>query len=265
MSYKYLLLLVFMLLPFAGCENNLEEAEFPFEFKLVIRGILEEGQPIKNIYIGRTMPIQDSIAPVFSRLTDATVGVMVDDQFLRLNHTTNGLYENLSIIVQRNKTYTLIASWEDKTATAVTYIPLPGTIGSPEVKPVLRDNTTYYKIETSITPMGDEAYAAVWQLLNATGQNVIGEGKSSGPVIKRRSTAELSFRVATDEFSGYSSNTRIGVRLYVYDGAFYDYYMTQNPNQVTDLTFGQPQAGVKWNVSGDGIGMFIGRTVLEIR
>lgn len=253
------------MLTFSGCENSLEEAEFPFEFKLVVRGILEEGQPLRNIYIGRTMPIQDSISPVFSRLTDATVAVMVDDRLVRLNHTSNGLYENTSVIVQRNKTYTLIASWEDKTATAVTYVPLPGTISSPEAKPVLKNNTTYHKIETTVTPMGDEAYAAVWQLLNITGQSVVGEGTKAGPVIRRRSASELSFKVTTEEFPGLTANNKIGIRMYVYDGAFYDYYVTQNPNQVTDLTFGQPQAGVKWNVSGDGIGMFIGRTVMEIK
>lgn len=265
MTFNYFLLLVLMILPIAGCENNLEEAEFPFEFRLVVRGILEEGQPLKNIYIGRTMPIQDSISPVFSRLTDASVAVLIDDRLVRLIHTSNGLYENQSITVKRNTTYTLIASWEDKTATAVTYVPLPGTINSPEVKPFQKNGVTYYRIESVITPMGDEAYAAVWQLLNASGQNVVGEGKSTGPAIKRRSPSELSFKVATEEFTGLASNNKIGMRLYIYDGAFYDYYMTQNPNQVTDLTFGQPQAGVKWNVSGDGIGMFIGRTVLEIR
>jgi hypothetical protein len=35
--------------------------------------------------------------------------------------------------------------------------------------------------------------------------------------------------------------------------------MSQNLNQVSDAIFGQTGSQVKWNIQGEGIGMFIGR------
>ena len=209
----YLLFLISLLPFFNGCENSLEEAEFPFEFKLVIRGILEEGQPLSNIYVGRTMPIQDSIAPVYSYLSNASIAVLVGDKLYRLNHTRNGFYENQSVIIKPNTTYSLIASWEDKTATAITSVPLPGAIGSPEIKSTLKNGIRYYQLESSVATMGNEAYAAIWQMLNITGQSIVSEGTKTGEVARRPSTGETVIKLRTAEFVGLTSDNKSGMKV----------------------------------------------------
>jgi predicted amino acid-binding ACT domain protein len=55
------------------------------------------------------------------------------------------------------------------------------------------------------------------------------------------------------------SNTSLTARVYIFDHQFLDFYSTQNLNQVSDAIFGQTGSQVKWNIKGDGIGMFIGR------
>ena len=65
------LILFISILLFIGCEQPLEEEEFPYELKLVVRGVLESNKLINNIYIGRTLPMSLPYSEDFAKVTDA--------------------------------------------------------------------------------------------------------------------------------------------------------------------------------------------------
>jgi hypothetical protein len=103
--FPFMLLIVAGFL-FAGCEQAVEEEEFPYETKLVIRGLLEDGQDIKEIFIGRTLPVAVPFRADFSNLPDAVVSIRVDSLRYILKHTKDGLYNAPAGVKARaGKTY----------------------------------------------------------------------------------------------------------------------------------------------------------------
>jgi hypothetical protein len=261
-NFFFLLGAVLFLIIFNSCEQPLEEEEFPYEMKLVIRGILEPDQLIEDIYIGRTLPISVPFDEDFANLQDAVGAVVSDNVFYPLRHTGNGLYTTDSLIARLGNTYSLVVQWQDKSASAQTYIPFPGNVISSELKTFQEDGETIYYVEGRINPRGNESYAASWVLQNLNGEITREAEKflevirsSDGQQIKIR-TEEVPLNIISIHNNG---SGRLGIRFYIYDEAFYDYYISQGSGQIPDAIFGQPGTAVKWNIKGEGIGMFIGR------
>src|SRR4030067_3210264 len=146
----------------SSCEQPLEEEEFPYEMKLVIRGILEPDKLIDDIYIGRTLPIGVPFNEDFANLTDAVAAVISDEIFYPLRHIRDGIYTTDSLISRTGKIYSLVVQWQDKSASAETYIPIPGSILGYGVTNVEEDGETISVMEGTIIPSGNESYAASW-------------------------------------------------------------------------------------------------------
>ncbi|MCC6549675.1 MAG: DUF4249 family protein [Ignavibacteriaceae bacterium] len=264
MNKLYLwLMLLFGIILFYGCENSVEEEDFPFEVRLVIRGILEPGKPVTNIYIGRTMPIAAQFSQGFANLANASAVILHNNTFYPLRHTTNGLYRNDTLIISTGETYQLVVQWEDKLATAETTIPNRGIIERPVVKSAISGTGSKNYVESSVLPWTNEVYAATWVSFFSGGA-VAQEDSSIASVIKRGDNGLL--KVTTNQVPSNLGTQNLGLRMYIYDAPFYDYYYSQGSNRTSDLVFGQPQNNIKWNVQADGIGMFIGRrdTLLSI-
>jgi len=243
-----------------SCEQPLEEEEFPYEMKLVIRGILEPNQLIDEIYIGRTLPVAVPFNEDFANLKDAVGAVVSDGVFYPLRHTGDGIYTTDSLVASMGKTYSLVVQYQDKSVFAETYIPVPGSILSYEVTNVVEDGETKSVMEGTISPAGNESYTVNWVFLNFNG-TISREGESFVQV--NRSSAGQQIKVRSEAIPQSvlnNTNGNLGIRLYVYDGAFYNYFQTQGSAQIPDAIFGQPGTNIRWNVEGKGIGLFIGRT-----
>lgn len=265
MNYKYLKMKQYLFIVFSlafffnGCELSLEDEDFPYEIKLVVRGIVEENQVIQNIFIGRTLPVAVPFNEDFAKLTDAVGAVVSEGVFYPLRHTGGGVYTTDSLIASRGKTYSLVVRWQDKSITAETTVPVPGTLHSFGIATFDEEGTTVNVLEANITPFANESYAATWVLVAFNGA-IIRESDTFGQVV--RSNAGIPVKVRTDIIPPHilgSSQGSVGLRLYVYDSSFYDYYISQGSSQIPDAIFGQSSSNVRWNVKGDGIGMFIGR------
>ena len=86
------------------------------------------------------------------------------------------------------------------------------------------------------------------------------EAESFLEVVSSSNGQQLKIR--TEEVpSNLVNNTsgNLGIRFYIYDRAFYEYFISQGSAQIPDAIFGQPGTNVRWNVKGEGIGMFVGR------
>jgi hypothetical protein len=232
--------------------------------KLVIRGLLEDGQDIKDIYIGRTLPVAVPFRADFSNLSTAVVSIKVDTLRYILRHTRDGLYSAPAGVKARaGKTYELLVSWEGYSAGAITKIPDPGSFGGVFLINSINDTgKTIRVMSVEVTPRADEAYAATWLAFSATGQIYAEDTKYNTVVRKLPNANTNNLQVLSAEVpAAYASRPQeLGAGIYVYDTSFYDYFKTKGSSKLSDAVFGQPSTSVKWNILGDGIGMFIGRT-----
>lgn len=261
--FVLIILLVFGVL-LSGCEQVVGEEEFPYEMKLVIRGLLEDGQDIKDIYIGRTLPVAVPFRGDFANLTNAVVSIKVDTLRYILKHTKDGLYSAPAGVKARaGKTYELLVSWESLSAGAITKIPEAGTIGGVFLLNSVNDTGKSIKVMSAdITPRGDEAYAITWLAFTQTGQIYTEDNKYNVVVKKLPNVNSATIQAQSAEITpSYLARPQdLGVGIYVYDGSFYDYFKTKGSSKLSDAVFGQPSTTVRWNILGDGIGMFVGRS-----
>lgn len=261
-----LLLLAFLIsLPLiTGCEQVVDEEAFPYEMKLVIRGLIEDGQQIKDIYVGRTLPVAVPFRGDFANLSDAIVSIKVDTLRYILKHTKDGLYSAPATVRARaGKTYEILVSWENLSAGAITTIPDAGSIGGVYMVNSKNDTgKTIRVMSAEITPRGSETYAITWLSYTQTGQIYAEDTRYNTVMKKLPNSNSLTLQVLSAEIpASYASRPQdLGVGVYVYDEAFYDYFKTKGSSKLSDAVFGQPSTSVKWNVQGDGIGMFIGRS-----
>jgi hypothetical protein len=260
-------LLTIIILFTTGCEQVVDEEEFPYEMKLVIRGLLEDGKDIKDIYVGRTLPVAVPFRGDFADLKNAVVSIKVDSLRYILAHTRDGLYSaKAGVKAKAGKSYELLVSWEGLSAGAVATIPEPGTIGSVFLLNAINDTGKAIKVmSVDIIPRGDEAYGITWLTFTQTGQ-IYSEDNRFNTVVKKlpyENTASLKPLSEEIPASLLTRPQDLGVGIYIYDGTFYDYYKTKGSSKLSDAVFGQPSTSVKWNILGDGIGMFIGRTKIN--
>lgn len=261
--FPFILLIVVGFL-FSGCEQIVEEEEFPYETKLVIRGLLEDGQDIKEIFIGRTLPVAVPFRADFSNLPDAVVSIKVDTLRYILKHTKDGLYNAPAGVKARaGKTYELLVSWGGYSAGAITKIPEAGSVGGVFMVNSVNDTGKSIRVmSVEVTPRADEAYAATWLAFTQSGQIYTEDIKYNTVVRKLPGATTNTVQILSAEVpASYASKPQdLGVGIYVYDTSFYDYFKTKGSSKLSDAVFGQPSTSVRWNILGDGIGMFIGRS-----
>jgi hypothetical protein len=253
------LLLIVILIP--ACEQATDESEFPYEAKLVIRGLIQEGEPINNIYIARTLPVPVKYQQKFAEINNASVGILTKDTLIALKYLNNSIYTTNGYIPKKGEKLTLIVQWEDKLATAETIIPNIGLISEPSLKSVNDNNKIKLFIESIVLPYSKEVYGATWVTYYDNGA-ISKEGEDFLSIFKSGTIpGQQNINVSTMELpSNVSATANLGVRIHVYPPDFYDYFITQSSSKLSENIFSQSNANVRWNIKGDGIGMFIAKT-----
>jgi hypothetical protein len=244
---------------FIGCEQPLNEEEFPYEIKLVVRNLVLSNKLIDSIYVGRTLPVSVPFDKEFAKVTTAVGAVISDGIFYPLRHKGNGYYTTDSLIARPGKTYYLIINWENISVNAETTVPVIGNINNSYVNQGINEGSAFSYLESSVSPFSDEVYGAVWFVMTYTGF-ITFEADEFERIVKKEENA-AAVLVPTIEIpqSYINSNGSYGIRIYAFDKSYYDYFITSNLNQIPDAIFGQSGSAVKWNINGNGIGMFVGR------
>ncbi len=244
-----------------SCEQVVVEEELPYDLRIVIRGLLEDGQKVDNIYIGRTLPVSVPYRESFSHLTDANAVVIMDGDLYPLRHKGNGLYVNDTLFVIRGKTYQLIVQWENKLATAETSVPFPGNVSGSTIATRELNGKNETVVSTTIAPSDKETYGITWYVSRQQG-SILAESQEFGTITQAGIEPGNIITVLTSPLPPniIANETQfLYVRLHIFDKSFLNYYKTHTSSQISDAVFGQPSANVRWNVMGDGIGMFIAK------
>lgn len=253
------ILLLITAVTFISCEQPLEDEEIPYELKIVVSGTLYPYQQVKDIYIGRTLPISYQYSSEFAELTDAVAAIECGGRYYPLRHTGKGLYANDTLITEPGKKYVLIVNYESKLATAETTVPTPGVINklSLALKDIGGVKENY--VNAQIKPAGDEVYAITWLIMLPNGF-ISKEAQEAPEVIGTSDLATVSVNSAIiPQYLINTSRENLAVRVHIFDKQFRDYFTTKPNSEVTDQIYGQTRSNVKWNIKGDGIGLFLGK------
>ena len=263
---KRLLVSLMLVLAATGCESPVDDAELHYVERIVVDGVLVPGKPVADIYVGRTLPLNVASDPRDAELHDAVVSIDVDGVGYPLRHAGNGLYENTDLLVASGAAYDLTVEWQGLKATAHTRIPyVPQwdtssfTWGDPS--PGVHVPNT---LDIVVAPHPGETYGGGWVHSYHFTTSTTDFETDFNTTLKRESDRQADGRVHVD-LTGYfsfswSPHDTLWVTLSAFDEQFYAYFNSSGgPTSFEDLVLGVNPGGVNWNVTGDGIGLFIGK------
>jgi hypothetical protein len=270
---KYLFVLRCIIPFFDGCETDLGSENLPYIEKIVVRGVLQEGHTLDSIFVGKTLSYRknynySSFTSTDGILTDAAVTVTCNNVAYPLLYSPTGFYSSSAapIIISGN-TYTLHVEWNGKIAEAVTTIPYSPSVGAVTV--TQKDISTSYQNQVEYTYSGtvhsqknNAIYTTAYSVDTST-NSYYGYGQSGVFLCSSDSIVGTAFsqQLTVWDYSGRTNKLFITVQAY--DSPFYAYYLTFSEYSSDDY-FSNPSP-TAWNVTGDGIGMFIGTSAVVVK
>jgi hypothetical protein len=265
---KIIAMISLILLP--ACEEVMEVDDLPFDERLVIRGVLQAGDTVRTLYVGKTLPYRESIFSAYTPSDDAsswvknaTVSIVCDGRSYSLQYTSKGNYANDSLIIQTGKAYALTVLWQGKRVEAQTIVP-----SEPEL------DTAYVASRTQIDVARSQIAWFEYKVKGIVKAETQGAATSAGFSYVYMSSYDpkydfigspFSYNVYdTRDFSGVmefgataasQDGQHFAITVQNFDQPYFRYFKTAG-NELNSTTGGY--APVAWNVTGDGIGMFIG-------
>ena len=256
-------------LSLSSCEQNVD-AELPYKEQLVIRAVLEADVLTKDITITRTLP------PLVDYTYDAALVINADayiigpgeKKYKLIYNPSSQKYKVDSLIPKAGETYRFEASANGKYAYAQTIIPEKVTIEnfalSFEKVESWRYESWLVVISAYFKPINDYVYIAGVRRLSQ-GRDylydyVYDEIKQPSDIL---SDGRLKIHVVehyTSDTSSFNLNAFKGQESFIesYDNQFYSYYNSRNDGSSNSDIFGTSGSNIRWNIKGDGIGLFIG-------
>jgi hypothetical protein len=217
----------------------------------------------------------------------------IDSVYIR-NRLLRSLYHVPNLVVEAGKHYALRVEWRGKVATAETFVPNIPKVESAQVvrfevnqtiltpNGIVRDTSIYSAVKVIINVVPNEAYGIIdayaTSAMNTNWMSDILTSSTTIPETTVHSRTAVSGRLeilyrANYEFPLFSGSVMVA-GLNAFDGALYEYLLSINNSKnaiagssvISDLIYGNTYPNPRWNVKGDGIGLFVGRSaVLPIR
>ncbi len=261
---------MFAILVVEGCDTYVQPGDMPYEKKLVISALLQAGKPADQILIGKTMPPNQNYVPSQAAVTNANGLIAVDGNVHALifsgyyqpygTATGLALYRTQNLIPEPGKTYSLTVEAEGLRATSTTFVPFTAEIDSLPVWTAYEYGTAVHYLGFVFKQQAGVAYAMDYSFSPSVTRDII-----DPPYLLIKSTVGSAILNGIP-VGGWRPDLADSLTAVIlsYDEQYYDYYTTyQNGSGGGD--FMQSLAPVKWNIHGDGIGLFIGVTVTQRR
>jgi hypothetical protein len=255
------ILMILLSLGLSACDTELENNE-PFKELIFINGTLIAGENTSYINLTKTLPITEEWTLEKAAIPDAVLKVISEGIEYSGKHTKYGQYAIYNMPVLSGKTYTLTVQWNTKTAYSHTLIPDPPIIDS-IIANTIPDNSEilYRKIYSTLTPKPGSSYTAYIDNYRIENSSYIPVTEYSNEVILWNDTSSngkinlytglINFKnTPVDGFSG-------GIEAC--DMSLYYYYKSGKNLYSSSKFFVSKNPGKEWNVTGDGIGMLIGK------
>lgn len=251
------------ILGLASCEEILDADGLPYEEKLVVHSILF-ADSVNTIQITKTLPLNIPFDTNQAYLKDATGSISDGTTSYPLSYVGyGGKYVATGLKPQVGMQYELRVSWHDLKAQATTVIPQAAEIDSAWLQATFTPWGSEFVdlVELVKLPAGTSVrigYGAIFDEIfggpsytSGTGYGVFRRADSSGLVQARM---DLWTGSGLNDFNSFTA------KAYVFAPGYYEYFESKNTD--SDETLGNPVM-VKWNVSGDAIGIFFGCSIVE--
>lgn len=264
-NIKILTLIALLSIALTACEETVTGVTLPYKEQLVIRGLLESGEQIRNIKVEKTLPPLENYNADKARVTDALL-IVSDGNISDTLISAVGSYFSNSLKAEAGKTYTLTAKWKGHTATAQTYVPHKVAYDEVEFKIIRESSNGWFsnKVEffATTTPEQNLVYQGAisgdygYELGYNDDLHRYEERDANGKLKVVFGEYYFDDFVDSNYVKQYIKNAKFV--LLAYDKQFYDYFVTRYNGETSEGIFGNSGLNVAWNIKGDGIGMFIG-------
>ncbi len=276
LSFRTIYVLVLCLIAsfITGCEETVENPDLPYEEKIVIGAYLVAGEKEVFVNVSKTLPLTQKYTVEASTLSDAVVTIICPEgSFNALYDTRTKSYRTTIPTISVGARYELDVKWKGKKAKANTRIPGLPSVLNLSATVDYQDNSRYSRYYSLTCDFTNDPNICVGLL-----SDMLSSEKRSDSV-----TREYTYNILN---SFYNAKTAIGngeyIRLkkkpnyYFYETEYYKYYslffaafdapyhamnLSGNGYGNDDSIFGSSGSNPKFNISGEGIGYFIGVNV----
>ena len=262
----------------AACEQVVDSTGLPYSDQMVVKGYIQDGEPVDSIYFSHTLPLDIAYSPDKAQLSDVSATITVDGKAYPLVYRDSGLYACPGLIGQAGKTYALDASWGGKHIHGETTVPILPVIDTISVSVMGIDSfvtydsgRTIYSIDAWALSYVNAAPGSVFSSNTYVKiqSTVTGDSVWSGPEISYGGYIPLVKDTSGAAWiSNYFHPTKFGsltatprtyeLVLYQYDPKYWDLEETLYRSYDERDAFSTGGLNPEWNVTGDGFGLFIG-------
>ncbi len=263
-KYLFSIIIIFSLIILNSCEETVTDVDLPYIEQLVIRSIIKEGEVQRNIRIEKTLHPLETYSEAKAVIPDAQVSIF-DGEVIHNFSFDGQYYINKNFIPTSGKSYKLTVEWNNKKAMSETRVP---------EKPVF-DSVYWYK-NYSNSQWEGVSYI-FYAYVTPSNKTYYMGGLSDNSIYAMNYTDSIGkwnqldsngkVRVVLGSFYNYGQNeSKFIENIYndftflitAYDEPFIDYFNTRYNSNSTGSIFGMEGTNVKWNILGDGIGLFLG-------
>lgn len=259
---KIAYILIFVIFFIIGCEVELTDTELPYNKQLVVSSYIRQGNDSVQVRVTKTLPPLENYSLEKAKIEDAEVIIDQNGKEYKCKYIENGLYRTfIPGDVQEGDIYDLEVKWNNKIVTSSTFIP-----GKVEITgfDYTINNDDYFSREltgyVTFKPNRREVYSSnndPWQHLDVY-YDLEKDIKKHDQV---NSDNELKLKFYNTYIDRNEDPEKVLESLKVaiggYDEAVYDYLAHRNEYN-DDFLFSTAGTNIKWNVKGDGIGIFTG-------
>jgi hypothetical protein len=251
----------------SSCGDSIVNNDLGYKEHLVVRGILVAGEPI-TVYFGKSLPLQQTFDSANANLKNVFAYITHNLKNDTMYYTGNGIYKCKSLIAQNGETYSLFANWNNSVVRSETSVPFTASFQNASLDTVIENNDTSFTVKGVLTPRPGAVYGATWSIISSNPSYVLEDSVIS--ILAREKDKDLlgnllikTRKISIDLVRKWRSN--LFIRVHAFDEQIYNFFITQDANNASNNIFGNSGVNLRWNVSGDGIGMFIGKTDFIVR
>lgn len=268
MKAKNLLLIAVTVFLVSSCDDLTVDNDLAYEETMVVRSVVSAGKPIE-LFLARTTPPNSAYDTSLSYINNAVVVISSPTITDTLKYQGAGKYVSSRMNARNGEEYTMNILSGEKRAVAETQVPFTTTFQAGRLMTRVEANgdTSYY-IEGVLTPRPGAVYGVTWSIIDGPTSTVI-EDTVLNQLNREQDKTLLGHLVVRTRTIPPVIVKRyrnaLFIRVHAFDEKFYKFFITQDANNASTNIFSQSGTALRWNVSGDAIGMFVGKSDFTVR
>jgi hypothetical protein len=265
-----------------------------YKERIFMEGAIIAGEPIRNIRLSRTLESLQPANRELAAISTATVRLRVGGREYAMTlqpqvgfsstgtviwRDPRAFYSAVGVIAEEGVRYEIIAEWNGKTARVSTAVPYKARIDSVRETSTIIDErgvaVKEFRYEAVIGVRSGEVYQAGAVLgQGADTVSTTFNGTSYAGVLKAATAADNTGKLRLQSQAVLQTRNAMNlpqdpinphVVVYSFDAPFAEYFNSYQRGFITTDPFSVGGVNVRWNVTGDGIGIVVGMASVRKR